>query len=86
LKYHVNPLTCGSCVRRITEALQAIDSGARVEVDLAAGTVVAEGFFNDATVIATLAAIGYEASPASSAEPANTDSPAGAGCCGTCHA
>lgn len=86
LKYNVSPLTCGRCVRRITEALQAIDSAARVEVDLAAGTVEAEGVFDVATVVATLAANGYEASPAVSSEPAYTDTPAGAGCCGTCHA
>lgn len=85
LKYNVSPLTCGRCVRRITEALQAIDSAARVEVDLAAGTVEAEGFFDVATVVATLAANGYEASPASSAGAADIE-PAGAGCCGTCHA
>jgi len=86
LKYNVSPLTCGRCVRRITGALQAIDSAARVDVDLAAGTVEAEGFFDVGTVVATLAANGYEAAPAVSSEPTNTDSPAGAGCCGTCHA
>jgi copper chaperone len=80
MKYHVTPLTCGRCVRSITAALQAIDSGARVEVDLAAGTVDAEGLFDEATVVSALAAIGYEASPS---KPVDT---AGASCCGSCHA
>jgi copper chaperone len=81
MKYHVSPLTCGRCIRSITEALQAVDSGARVQVDLAAGTVEADGAFDATTVVATLAAIGYQASPAAAT--------AGAGsgpCCGTCHA
>ena len=86
MKYNVSPLTCGRCVRRITEALQAIDSGARVDVDLAAGTVEAEGILDVATVVTTLAAIGYEASPATPVEAADIARPANAGCCGTCHA
>ncbi|HEU0153699.1 MAG TPA: heavy-metal-associated domain-containing protein [Arenimonas sp.] len=86
MKYNVSPLTCGRCVGRITEALLAIDSAARVGVDLAAGTVEAEGYFDVANVVTTLAAIGYAASPAISAASADIDSTAGAGCCGTCHA
>ncbi|PZO10870.1 MAG: hypothetical protein DCF27_00445 [Lysobacteraceae bacterium] len=82
MKYSVSPLTWGRCVGRITEALQSIDSGARVHVDLAAGTVHADGFFDAGVVASTLAKIGYHAVPA-------TESPAVAspdGCCGTCHA
>lgn len=81
MKYSVSPLTCGRCVRRITEALQSVDSGARVQVDLAAGTVEADGAFDATTVVATLAAVGYQAIPAA----ATADSGAGS-CCGTCHA
>lgn len=81
MKYSVSPLTCGRCVRSITEALQAVDSGARVQVDLAAGTVDADGAFDTATVVSALAAIGYEAVPASSASVTG-----GGSCCGTCHA
>ena len=79
MKYSVSPLTCGRCVRRITDALQAVDSGARVQVDLAAGTVEADGAFDATTVVATLAGIGYQAIPAAAAEK-------GGSCCGTCHA
>ena len=78
MKYSVSPLTCGRCVRSITEALQAVDSSARVHVDLEAGTVEADGAFDAATVVATLAAIGYQATPGPAA--------AAGSCCGTCHA
>ena len=81
MKYSVSPLTCGRCVRSITEALQAVDSGARVQVDLAAGTVEADGAFDATTVVATLAAIGYQAIPATA-----TAGTGGGNCCGTCHA
>lgn len=79
MKYDVHPLTCGRCVRSITEALQGLDPSARVHVDLAAGTVDAEGNFDAAGVVSTLAAIGYHATPAAAAPRS------GGGCCGTCH-
>lgn len=81
MKFQVNPLTCGRCVRSITEALQAVDAGARVNVDLEAGTVDAEGAFDATTVVATLAAIGYHAMPATAGVAVS-----GGSCCGTCHA
>lgn len=79
MKFNVSPLTCGRCVRSITDALHGVDPAARVHVDLAAGTVEAEGAFDAATVVSTLAGIGYEAAPASGAK-------GGGGCCGSCHA
>lgn len=82
MKYSVSPLTCGSCVGRITEALQNIDSGARIYVDMAAGTVDVEGFFDSVVVASVLAKIGYEAVPAT--DVSTVASPDG--CCGTCHA
>lgn len=74
--YNVSPLTCGSCVRTITNALHAIDPAARVHVDLAAGTVGVEGVLDTDTVIAALAVHGYDAKSAGAV----------ASCCGTCHA
>ncbi len=80
MKFSVSPMTCGSCVRRITEALRGIDPAARVEVDMAAGSVEAAGGFDAAAVVAALAGLGYRAVPAGAdAVPAST-----AGCCGTC--
>lgn len=81
MKFDVTPLTCGRCVRSITEALQAIDPSAQVHVDLAAGTVEASGRFDATAVVSTLAGLGYAAAPASAAAPG-----AGGSCCGTCHA
>ena len=82
MKYNVSPLTCGQCTATITNALRRIDSGAKVEVDLAAGTVVAQGAFDIETVVATLAQHGYDAVVANEATAKSADST----CCGTCHA
>lgn len=78
--YNVSPLTCGRCVRTITDALQAVDPAAKVHVDLAAGTVEVDGVLDSDTVIATLSLHGYDA------RTAGDIAPAAAGCCGTCHA
>ena len=38
---HVEGMSCGHCVRAVTNAIQALDQAAKVEVDLAAKRVVA---------------------------------------------
>ena len=80
MKYSVSPLTCGSCVRTITEALQSIDPKAAVAVDVAAGTIDADGDFDAAAVVSALAAHRYQAVPL----PAVAGTLAPATCCGTC--
>ena len=42
ISFQVNDMTCGHCVRAITEAVQAADNGARVQVDLASHRVQIE--------------------------------------------
>ncbi|WP_237480261.1 heavy-metal-associated domain-containing protein [Lichenibacterium dinghuense] len=39
LNYRVEGMTCGHCVRAVTEAVHEVDRGARVAVDLRAGAV-----------------------------------------------
>ena len=59
MKLIVEGMTCGHCVRAITKALQARDADARVDVDLAAGTVAIEGRLNPAEAVAAIEADGY---------------------------
>ena len=57
---HVEGMSCGHCVRAVTQAIQALDPAAKVEVDLAARTVKAEtGLARDA-VAAAIAEEGYK--------------------------
>ena len=39
-RFHVPGMSCGHCVRSVTEAVQGIDPSARVAVDLQAKTVI----------------------------------------------
>ena len=57
---HVDGMTCGHCVRAVTQAIQALDPAAKVQVDLATKTVQAEtGLARDA-VAAAIAEEGYK--------------------------
>lgn len=55
----VEGMSCGHCVRTITRAVQALDPAAQVQVDLAAGTVAAQGGFNADRLAAAITAAGY---------------------------
>lgn len=37
--FKVSGMTCGHCVRAVTDAIKGVDAGAAVEVDLASGRV-----------------------------------------------
>lgn len=61
MKFAVQNMTCNHCIRTITRALQSIDSGAKVSVDLATATVAVEGALGAAQAIAAMEAEGYPA-------------------------
>ena len=42
IAFQVNDMTCGHCVRTITEAIQNLDKNAKVEIDLARHRVEVE--------------------------------------------
>jgi copper chaperone len=59
----VQGMTCGHCVQAVTRAIQARDPKARVQVDLAAGTLRAETSLpREAVVAAAVTAEGYTVS------------------------
>lgn len=39
ISFTVNDMTCGHCVKAVTQAVQSVDKGARVDIDLAAHEV-----------------------------------------------
>jgi copper chaperone CopZ len=71
----VKGMHCGACVKRVTQALQALAGVSAVEVDLPSGHVRASGEFAQGGVpaIEALAAAGYAAQLASS--PADVTPP-----------
>jgi copper chaperone len=60
IELKVAGMTCGHCVRAVTEAVQRGDPAARVTVDLPSGTLRAETALDAASVARLVAAEGYE--------------------------
>jgi copper chaperone len=59
LELKVEGMSCGHCVRAVTEAIRAKDPGAQVAVDLAARTVRAETSLPREQVAAAIEQEGY---------------------------
>jgi copper chaperone len=62
--YKVQGMSCGHCVRAITRALQALDAGAEVQVDLGAGEVRVHSRLADEALLQAIREEGYQAEPA----------------------
>lgn len=62
-------MTCGACVRHVTQALNAI-AGVEIDVDLQSGLVRVEGGADSTALLAALNDAGYPAQLASQASPA----------------
>lgn len=60
LRLKVSGMTCGHCVRAITKAVQSVDEGAAVNVDLSTGEVTVRGTADASIVTAAIAAAGYQ--------------------------
>jgi len=58
--FNVQGMSCGHCVKAITQALQARDPAASVRVDLAAKEVGVESALTADQVIAAISEEGYE--------------------------
>lgn len=58
--FNVQGMSCGHCVRAITQVLQAEDPAASVRIDLAAKEVGVESRLTAEQVISLISAEGYE--------------------------
>ncbi|MDR6925093.1 MULTISPECIES: heavy-metal-associated domain-containing protein [unclassified Pseudomonas] len=56
---NVSGIACGSCVSKITKAIQSLDSEAAVSVDPAAGKVNVESIESPERVRAAVEALGF---------------------------
>lgn len=79
----VQGMSCGSCVRHVTEALRPLPGVSGVEVDLQTGRVRVSGEFlqGGASFASTLTTTGYPAKLTTSSEPLMPQSKT-SGCCG----
>ena len=63
--FKVTGMTCGHCVRAVTDAMHSVDPGATVEVDLQAGRVtVQDGTAPASQITDAIATEGYAAEQA----------------------
>ena len=58
--YTVTGMTCGHCVRSVTEEVSEVPGVTAVEVDLAGGRVTVQGDADDAAVRAAVTEAGYQ--------------------------
>lgn len=79
LELNVTGMTCGHCVRTVTQAVKAVDPEAQVQVDLGSKRVRVEGRSSADELIRALGKAGYPAVAAREAAPAIA---ARKGCCG----
>jgi copper chaperone len=63
-RFSVAGMTCGHCVRAVTQAIETLDPSAKVAVDLATGTVTADSAAPRERLAAAIQAEGYEVKPA----------------------
>lgn len=59
LSFEIPTMTCGHCVRAVTEAVQALDPAATVQADLPTHRVQVQTTATEAEVSAQLAQAGY---------------------------
>lgn len=57
--YRVEGMSCGGCVKAVSNAIAAKDPTARISVDLPGGTVRVEGDTAEPLVIAAIADAGF---------------------------
>lgn len=62
--FKVSGMSCGHCVRAITQAIKALDASAEVEVDLASGLVQVSDGLDREQVQAAIREGGYVVEPA----------------------
>ncbi|KTS94795.1 heavy-metal-associated domain-containing protein [Pseudomonas parafulva] len=59
--FSVEGMTCGHCVKAVTQAVQALDGAAKVDVDLAEKQVRVDSSANPAQIRAAIQEEGYQA-------------------------
>ena len=60
-EFQVPSMSCGHCVKAVTQAVQSVDAQAKVQVDLAQQQVTVETSQEREAIVAALAEAGYPA-------------------------
>ncbi|RMQ46252.1 Heavy metal transport/detoxification protein [Pseudomonas cichorii] len=62
--FNVQGMTCGHCVRAVTQAIHSDDPAAEVQIDLASSQVRVQSSLSTERVIELIGEEGYQAQPA----------------------
>ncbi|MCC4293425.1 MULTISPECIES: heavy-metal-associated domain-containing protein [Brevundimonas] len=63
MQFHVENMTCGSCVKHITQAIATVDPDARLEADTVSRTISVTTVADADAIQKALADDGYTARP-----------------------
>ena len=86
--FEVKDMSCGHCVKAITEAVQTLDAGARIQIDLTNHRVSIDGARADAMQLrdairqAGYAPVAVEAPASAPSVSASAAAPSSGCCCG----
>jgi copper chaperone len=58
-RFDIPDMTCGHCVKTITQAVQSVDAAAKVQADLATHSIGVTSSASVASLSAAIAAAGY---------------------------
>lgn len=61
LRFHVPAMACGGCAKSVSKALLAVDSEARIEIDLPTRHVQVDTKLSDEALLAVLEQAGFPA-------------------------
>ena len=61
MTFHIQNMTCGSCVKHVTRAITSVDPAAKVEADTATHLVAVTTVANQQAIEKALEAEGYPA-------------------------
>lgn len=59
MEFQVNSMSCGHCVKAVTQAVQNVDPQAKVDVDLGSHTVRVETAREEKAIVSALTEAGY---------------------------
>ena len=59
IQFNIPQMSCGHCVKAVTQAVQEVDPHAKVDVDLASKQVSVESQADRGKIVASLAEAGY---------------------------
>lgn len=61
MQFQIDDMTCGSCVRHVTRAIQSVDPAATVEADTVARQITVSTSAESSAILEALAIDGYPA-------------------------